>query len=259
MPMLEKDMEDLIAGYPEDFFPGKGFELRGRQKSFAGVGRFDLLFEDLYKTNILMELKAVAARYEDATQLAKYKDELLYRGEKHVLMWLVAPQLSSSVREFLDRIGIEYTEIHEAQYRRVAERRGLSIRSETPTPNQPTASLERSPLGKSRPKSGSRTGLSLEKTFPIIKSSIYELYSTRQTLVTRDQLAKRLGDQTWVREALHAAGVTDPIQQDRRIGNNIDWFSARYEDKGYGLEDEFDRDKIDGQWAYRPKHKLPIS
>ena len=255
--MLEKDMEDLIAGYPDDFFPGRGFALRGRQKSFAGVGRFDLLFEDSFKTNILMELKAVPARYEDATQLAKYKDELLYRGEKHVLMWLVAPQLAGSVREFLDRIGIEYTEIHEAQYRRVAERLGLSIRSETPTPNQPTVSLKPSLLGKRRPKSGRRPVLPLEKTFPIIKSSIYALYGTRQTWVTRDQLAKKLGEQTWVREALFAAGITDSMQQDKRIGNNIDWFSAHYEDKGYGLEDEFDRDEIDGKWAYRPKHKLP--
>ena len=103
--MLERDMENLIAGHPDDFFPGRGFELKGRQKSFAGIGRFDLLFEDRFKTNILMELKAVPAKYEDATQLAKYKDELQNRGEKHILMWLVAPQFSNSVREFLDRIG----------------------------------------------------------------------------------------------------------------------------------------------------------
>ena len=206
--MLERDMEDLIAAHPEDFFPGKGFELKGRQNAFAGIGRFDLLFEDRFKTNILMELKAVPAKYEDATQLAKYKDELQNRGEKHILMWLVAPQLSNAIREFLDRIGIEYTEIHQAEYRRVAERRGLSIRSETPTPIQPTVSLGTSSRGKT-PKSSRRTVLPLEKTFPIIKSSIYELYGRQQTLVTRDQLAKKLGEQTWVREALSAAGITD--------------------------------------------------
>ena len=57
--MRESQMEDLIASYPDEFFPGKGFELKGRQGSFAGVGRFDLLFVDRYRTNILMELKAV--------------------------------------------------------------------------------------------------------------------------------------------------------------------------------------------------------
>jgi len=140
--MLEKHMESLIADYPDDFFPGKGFELRGRQKSFAGVGRFDLLFEDRHKTQILMELKAVPARYEVATQLAKYKDELHNRGEKHILMWLVAPQVSNSVREFLDRIGIEYTEIHEAEFQRVAERHGVPIGGEIPPMIQRVAPVE---------------------------------------------------------------------------------------------------------------------
>ncbi len=128
--MNERDMEDLIAEYPDDFFPTRRFELKGRQQSFAQVGRFDLLFEDQFNTKILMELKAVTAKYEVATQLAKYKDELDARGEKHILMWLVAPQIPPSVREFLDRIGIEYNEIHFGEFRRVAERRGFSIRSE---------------------------------------------------------------------------------------------------------------------------------
>lgn len=119
--MLERHMEDLIAAHPKDFL-GKEFSLIGRQQSFAGVGRFDLLFKDEFETNILMELKARVAKYEDATQLAKYKDELQRRGTTAILMWLVAPHIPPSVREFLDRIGIEYTEIHEAQFRRVAER-----------------------------------------------------------------------------------------------------------------------------------------
>jgi hypothetical protein len=121
--MLERHMEDLIAAYPKDFF-GKEFTLVGRQKSFAGVGRFDLLFIDEFKTNILMELKARVAKYEDATQLAKYKDELQRCGTTAILMWLIAPHIPNSVREFLDRIGIEYSEIHEAEFRRVAERHG---------------------------------------------------------------------------------------------------------------------------------------
>jgi len=128
--MVERDMEDLIASYPEDFFPQRNFVLKGRQRSFAGVGRFDLLFEDQFQTNILMELKAVPARYEDATQVAKYKDELTRRGEKNILMWLVAPQIPTSLREFLDRIGIEYSEIHVGEFRRVAARRGVQIASE---------------------------------------------------------------------------------------------------------------------------------
>ena len=236
--MLERDMEDLIANYPDDFFLGRGFELKGRQKSFAGIGRFDLLFEDRFKTNILMELKAVPARYEDATQLAKYKDELQRRGELHILMWLVAPHLSNSVREFLDRIGIEYTEIHEAEFRRVAERHGSSIRSEAPTTSQTATSAQASPTRKEL-KSGRRTVLPLEKTFPIIKSTIQELWAKQLTWVTRDQLAQKLGEQSWVRETLQAKGITDLHDQEKRIANQIDFFSAHYKLKTYGLEKEF--------------------
>jgi hypothetical protein len=142
--MIERDMEDLIANHPDDFFPGKGFNLQARQESFAGVGRFDLLFEDRFKTQILMELKAVPAKYEVATQLAKYKDELQDRGETHILMWLVAPNISQSVREFLDRIGIEYSEIHVSEFRCVAERHGEPIHSEAPRQAPPAPGMKRS-------------------------------------------------------------------------------------------------------------------
>lgn len=136
--MLEKQMEELIAKFPEDFFPRKKLVLKGRQKSFAGVGRFDLLFEDEFLTQILMELKAVQARYEDATQLAKYKDVMEGQGEKNLLMWLVAPRIPKAVCEFLDRIGIEYSEIHEAEYRQVAARRGIVLDAEplVPSPSE---------------------------------------------------------------------------------------------------------------------------
>jgi len=130
--MIEKQMEDLIASFPKDFFPRKELVLKDRQKSFAGVGRFDLLFEDEFQTQILMELKAVQARYDDATQLAKYKDALDGQGEKNLLMWLVAPQIPKAVREFLDRIGIEYSEIHEAEFRHVAARHGIALDAKPP-------------------------------------------------------------------------------------------------------------------------------
>jgi len=118
-------MEELIAQYPDDFFPGKKLILIGRQESFKGAGRFDLLFQDGFGTKILMELKARTARYEDATQLARYKDAFEERGERAVLMWLVATDIPRSVREFMDRIGIQYSEIHEVEFREVSEHRGV--------------------------------------------------------------------------------------------------------------------------------------
>ena len=169
-------------------------------------------------------------------------------------MWLVAPHLSNSVREFLDRIGIEYSEIHEAEYRRVAERHGSTIRSEVPTAMQEI--VPRGATTKQRtPKPGQRTVLPLEKTIPFIRSTIHDLWGKQQRLVTRDQLTEKLGEEAWVRDALNAADVTDIGEQDKRIGNAIDFFSAHYKLETYGLEGEFDRDRIDGKWAYRPKQR----
>jgi hypothetical protein len=146
--MTERQMEDLIAQFPDEFFSSHGLVLKGRQQSFAEVGRFDLLFVDSFQTNVLMELKARTAKYEDASQLAKYKDALNQSGQPNILMWLVAPQIPNSVREFLDRIGIEYSEIHEAQFRRVAERHEIKLDIEeaastpdTARPRHPTRSF----------------------------------------------------------------------------------------------------------------------
>lgn len=120
-------MESLIAEHPSDFFPRHELALEGRQRSFRGVGRFDLLFRDQFGFNVLMELKAVPARYEDASQLAKYRDAMLALGESKILMWLVAPAIPASVREFLDHVGIEHTEIHVAEFKKVATLHGYEL------------------------------------------------------------------------------------------------------------------------------------
>jgi len=131
--MLERDMESLIAAHPADFFPRHELVLEGRQKSFRGVGRFDLLFRDQFGFNVLMELKAVPARYEDASQLAKYRDAMIASGDSKILMWLVATSIPASVREFLDHVGIQYTEIHIAEFKRAAVLHGYQLQETAPS------------------------------------------------------------------------------------------------------------------------------
>jgi putative DNA primase/helicase len=125
--MNEREMEELIAAYPKEFFPTKDMVLKDRQGSFPGVGRFDLLFEDEFGTNVVMELKAVTAKLDHADQLGKYRDALVQKGERHVRMWLVAPWIPQNVRDFLDSIGIQYSEIHEADYQDVARRHDVVL------------------------------------------------------------------------------------------------------------------------------------
>ena len=143
--MLECHMEELIAKFPEDFFPGKGFVLIGRQVTFPGVGRFDLLFADHHQRKNLIDLKAQPLKIADADQVGRYKTALQEHGEKRIIMWLVSPRIPTHVRESLDDFSIEYEEIHVAKFRQVAEERGFLIseesatRTETPTrPEQKT-------------------------------------------------------------------------------------------------------------------------
>lgn len=135
--MIEREMEDLIAAHPKEFFPRHILVLKGRQNTFAGVGRYDLLFEDEFENKILMELKAVAAKLEAAEQLVRYKQALEEKGERNVIMWLVAPVVPKPIADFLDRFGVEYTEVHEAQFRQVASRHDYRFASEAPAPKGP--------------------------------------------------------------------------------------------------------------------------
>ena len=118
--MLEREMEDLIAANPDYFFPDRGSVLQGRQQSFRDVGRFDLLFADRHGWNILMELKAVPANMAVLDQVLRYKEALEALGSKKIWMWIVAPLIPRTIREFMDDHGIQYSEIHESDFNRAA-------------------------------------------------------------------------------------------------------------------------------------------
>ena len=72
-------------------------------------------------------------------------------------------------------------------------------------------------------------------------------------MVLRDQLAGKLGEQVWVKEKLDAAGITENDERLRRIGNQVDFFSADYTKGLHGLQDEFVQDEVEGKKAYRPR------
>jgi len=163
--VLEREMEDLIADHPGAFFPRHRFTLQGRQGHFQDVGRYDLLFVDEFGTQILMELKAVPARYENATQLARYSDALREKNARNVQMWLIAPSIPRSVRDFLDQIGIEYTEIHEAEFRKVAASNGYTFASEgliaatDSLPSSKKTTGQKASRGKIRQEVGENAGI----------------------------------------------------------------------------------------------------
>jgi len=124
--MLEREMEDLIAEFPDDFdcFHGKGLVLMGRQKTLPGFGRFDLLFEDRRHNKILMELKLGRTQVDEVMlQIDRYRDALENQGIADILMYVVATEIPKPHRRMLNNAEIECCEISEAEFRRVARKR----------------------------------------------------------------------------------------------------------------------------------------
>ncbi|MSQ14600.1 MAG: DUF91 domain-containing protein [Dehalococcoidia bacterium] len=125
--MCETHLEDMLAAYPEEFFPDRGFKLAGRQQSLRGVGRFDLLFQDDRSRYWLIELKAVALRITDTDQVMGYYEELHERNKQEAYIpCFIAPNIPHAVRNYLNGKGMEHKEITIAEFRRVANGKEIS-------------------------------------------------------------------------------------------------------------------------------------
>jgi RecB family endonuclease NucS len=109
--MLEKDIENLIAQYPEDFFPNEGFSLISQQYSIEGK-RIDILFEDNLKRKIIVEVKRGILTREASGQVAEYFGLLKSRNQDSFYeMLLCANVIPKERRLFLEHIGIECKEL----------------------------------------------------------------------------------------------------------------------------------------------------
>ena len=69
--MLEKDIENLIAGYPKEFFPKEEFLLLGQQHTIEGR-RIDILFQDKFGRKIIVEVKRGILTREASGQVMEY-------------------------------------------------------------------------------------------------------------------------------------------------------------------------------------------
>lgn len=232
--MIEREMEDLIAAHAEEFFPRRILVLKGRQGTLAGVGRFDLLFEDQFENRILMELKAVAAKLEAAEQLVRYKQALEDTGERNVIMWLVAPVVPKPIADFLDRFGVEYTEIHEAEFRQVASRHDYCFASEAPGPKG-QASV---PVPSKNPES-----TNLETAFHEAMLEIYERARTECHYKASRflQMVGEKGGLETARYLLHAPGLSEgftALWECKRLDLTVEAYVLKPRWQGLFTQDE---------------------
>jgi len=109
--MLEKDIENLIAKYPKEFFPKEDFKLINQQHSIQGK-RFDILFEDKYGRLIIVEVKRGILSREACGQIVEYYGLLKNNfPDKIIELILCANIIPTERKTFLETTGIECKEI----------------------------------------------------------------------------------------------------------------------------------------------------
>ena len=109
--MLEKDIENLIARYPEEFFPGQGFKLKGQQINIAGRIA-DIVFFDKHERMVIIEVKKGILSREAAGQIIEYYG--LFKEsfpERIIELILCANSIPFERRRFLENVGIECKEL----------------------------------------------------------------------------------------------------------------------------------------------------
>lgn len=125
--MLEKDIENLIAQNPKDFFPDEDFTLISQQYSIDGK-RIDILFEDSLKRKIIVEVKRGILTREASGQVAEYFGLLKSKNQDNFYeMILCANVIPKERRLFLEHIGIECKELGISFISEVAKKRNYTF------------------------------------------------------------------------------------------------------------------------------------
>lgn len=109
--MLEKDIENLIAQHPEEFFPNSGFTLVGQQIKL-GKCYADIIFEDKHKRKIIVEVKRGILSRDASGQVMEYYGLLKTQSpDNFVELILCANIIPPERKKFLEAVGIDCKEL----------------------------------------------------------------------------------------------------------------------------------------------------
>lgn len=131
--MLEKDIENLIAEHPEEFFPNEELKLISQQYSIEGR-RIDILFEDRLKRKIIVEIKRGILTREASGQIAEYYGLLKSKNQNEFYELVICANVIPKERRlFLEHIGIECKEIGIAIISEIAQKYKYTFIDEQPS------------------------------------------------------------------------------------------------------------------------------
>ncbi|MCW4017620.1 MAG: EVE domain-containing protein [Candidatus Bathyarchaeota archaeon] len=126
--MREKDIENLLVKYPDEFLPGYGLTVKGQQVRL-GAYSADIVFEDRNGNNVIAEIKRGILTREGlgsyALGQAMEYYGLLKKKEpnKKIRLMLIANVIPKSMTAFLsDMKGVEFTQISDYKINEVARK-----------------------------------------------------------------------------------------------------------------------------------------
>jgi len=118
--MLEKDIENLIALYPHEFFPNNKFKLNGQQVKL-GSCYADIMFTDEHDRKIIIEVKRGILSRDASGQLMEYYGLLKHKEPDAIIELIVCANTIPPERKlFLENAGIECKELGLSLIQKVA-------------------------------------------------------------------------------------------------------------------------------------------
>ncbi len=125
--MLEKDIENLIAQNPDEFFPKSGFKLFGQQ---VKLGRCfaDIIFEDKFQRKIIVEVKKGILSRDASGQIMEYYGLLKNQSSTDIIeLILCANVIPKERKTFLETVGIECKEVGISLINQIAQKVGYKF------------------------------------------------------------------------------------------------------------------------------------
>ena len=120
--MLEKDIENLIARYPEEFFPKSDFNLIGQQVNLSGR-RHDIVFKDKFDRSIIVEVKRGILSRDASGQIMEYYGLLKQEKPDEIVELILCANVIPRERKlFLENAGIECKELGISLIQNIAEK-----------------------------------------------------------------------------------------------------------------------------------------
>lgn len=132
--MTEREMEDLLWEYPEKLLnePLKQYSRQLR----SGVGRADLIFTDKLGRFLVVEIKRGKLERSAIDQLMDYFGMMKKKfPNKVVELMVVANSIPPERRLACDQYDIDWRELSEKKFRKVAEEFGYTFKSEKSEPS----------------------------------------------------------------------------------------------------------------------------